>query len=426
MGIVHQQGGHAAVDVQLAASGLIQHAGDDLSIRAEAAQQAGGLAALGGGDNSGSPNIVGSGAGSVAHSSADGQAAVLTAGVVNQGIKVGVGLGSLGDGGHSLQGLDGILACSGLARQHDRAGAVINSVGNVGDLGTGGARVHDHGIQHLGSGNADLTSAHGTVDQVLLDGGDLGEVDLNAHIAAGNHDAVSHSQDLVDVINALLVLDLGDDADVAVVLVQQVANFHDVLGVAHEAGRDQIEALLDTEQNIVAVAVAHVGHGQVHTGDVDTLLSLDGAIVLDGADDVGVAHFVDTQLDQTVVQHDTAASGNVAGQLFVGDRADLVGALDLAGSQGELLAGNQLLYAVLEGAQADLRAFGIQHGSNWQVQLFAQGAQGVKTPLVLLVITVGKVETGNVHAILHQLAQNTWLFGRRAHRTDNFCFTHIS
>ena len=89
------------------------------------------------------------------------------------------------------------------------------------------------------------------------------------------------------------------------------------------------------------------------------------------------------------------------------------------------MAGDELLSAVLKGSQANLRAFGIQHGSNRQIQFFAQGAQGVKAAFVFLVITVGKVEAGDVHAVLHQLAQNARLFGRRAHRAYDFSFTHI-
>ena len=37
-------------------------------------------------------------------------------------------------------------------------------------------------------------------DDVLLDAGQLGEVDLNAQVAAGDHDGVGSGQDAVDVV----------------------------------------------------------------------------------------------------------------------------------------------------------------------------------------------------------------------------------
>ena len=360
----------------------------------------------------------------MANGSADIQAGGIAAGVMDQTVKAGVCLGGLGNRSHGLQRLDGVLARGGLAGEHDSAGAVIDSVGNIGDLGTGRAGVDNHGIQHLGSGNADLTGAHGAVDQVLLDGRDLGKVDLNAHIAAGNHDAVGHGQNLVDVVDALLILDLRDDADLGVVLVQNVADVHNVLRVAGKAGGDQVKALLDTKQNIARVALAHIRHGQMHAGNVDALLGLDGAVIADGAGNIGIADFINAQLDQAVIQHDAAAGLDVVGQVLVGDGADLVGALDIAGGQGELLAGGQLLHTVLELTQTNLGTLGVQHTGNGQIQLLGQCTHLVKAALMLLIVAVGKVETGNIHAIFHQLTQDPRLIGRRTHRADNFRFAH--
>ena len=259
---------------------------------------------------------------------------------------------------------------------------------------------------------------------MLLDGRDLGKVDLNAHIAAGNHDAVGHGQNLVDVVDALLVLDLRDDADLGVVLVQDVADIHNVLRVAGKAGGDQVKALLDTKQNIARVALAHIRHGQMHAGNIDALLGLDDAVIADRAGNVGVADFVNAQLDQAVVQHDPATGLDVVGQLFVSDGADFVRALYAAGGQGELLAGGQLLHTVLELTQTNLGTLGVQHTGNGQVQLLGQCAYLVIAALVLLVVAMRKVETRDVHAVLHQLAQNARLIGGRTHSTDDLGFTH--
>ena len=410
--VVHQQRGNAAVDIELTAGRIVQHAGNDLGVGAETAQQAGGLTALGSRDDGGSADVCSGGAGGMADGSADVQAAVVRTGVVDQTVKAGVCLGGLGNRSHGLQRLNGVLARGGLAGEHDRAGAVVDGVGNIGDLGTGRAGVDDHGIQHLGGGNANLTGAHGAVDQVLLDGRDLGKVDLNAHIAAGNHDAVCHGQDLVNVVDALLVLDLRDDADLGVVLVQDVADIHNVLRVAGKAGGDQVKALLDTKQNIARVALAHIRHGQMHAGNVDALLGLDDAVIADRTDNVGVADL------------DPATGLDVVGQLLVSDGADFVRALYAAGGQGELLAGGQLLHTVLELTQTNLGTLGVQHTGNGQIQLLGKGTHLVKAALMLLIVAVGKVETGNIHAIFHQLTQDPRLIGRRTHRADNFRFAH--
>ena len=159
-------------------------------------------------------------------------------------------------------------------------------------------------------------------------------------------------------------------------------------------------------------------------GHVDALFVFDLAAVQHLAGDVGVGHVGDAQLDEAVVQHDGAALVHILGQVLVGDGADLLGALHLAGGQGEGLAGFQHLNAVLELLQANLGAFGVQQGSNGLVQLSADSLQHVQTALVLLVGAVGKVEAGHVHAVGDQLAQDAVLIGRRAKGADDLRFSH--
>ena len=105
--------------------------------------------------------------------------------------------------------------------------------------------------------------------------GQLGEVDLDAQVAAGDHDGVGSGQDAVDVIDALAVLDLGDDADVGVVLVQQVADVVDVLcGCARKEAAMKSKPCWDTEDDVIPVALAQVGHDRWTPGTLTPFLVL--------------------------------------------------------------------------------------------------------------------------------------------------------
>ena len=109
-------------------------------------------------------------------------------------------------------------------------------------------------------------------------------------------------------------------------------------------------------------------------------------------------------------------------QILIGDGADFVSTLDLAGGQGEFLPGNQLFGAVGKAAQTNFGTLGVQHGCHGQVQLLLQGAQQAVTTGVFLVITVGEVKTGDVHARLDHFGQDT--VGRRTEGADDFSFAH--
>ena len=419
----HHQRGDAPAQGQLTLYLLLHDAGDDGLLRTVLAQQTGGGAGLGHGDDGGGIHVLGGQAGGVSGSVRHGDLAGVGLHQATAQVVI-LPLGALGDGGHGLECLHGISTGSGLTGQHDGRGAVVDGICHVRDLGAGGAGIHDHAVQHLGSGDDGLAKGEGAVDDGLLDAGQLGEVDLHAQIATGHHHGVGSGQNAVDVVHALAVLDLGDDANVGVVLVQQVADVVHVLCGAHEGSGDEVKALLDAEDDVVLIALAHIRHGQMHAGHVDALLVLDLAVVQHLADDVGVVHGLDLQLDEAVVQHDGAAGLHVLRQVLIGDGADLLGALHLAGGQGEGLAGFQHFGAVLEVAQADLGALGVQQGSHRQAQFLADGLQLFKAAQVLLVGAVGKIETGNIHAVGDQLAQDALLIGRRAQGADDLGFSH--
>ena len=424
VGQSHHQRGDAPGDGQLTLHLLVHDAGNDGLCGAVLAQQAGGVARLGHRDDGGSVDVLGGQAGSVRGCVADADLAV--AGIHQTVVAVvHLVLGALGNGGHGLEGLHGVSACSGLTGKHDGRGAVVDGVCHVRDLGTGGPGVDHHAVQHLGSRDNGFAKGERAVDDALLDAGQLGEVDLNAQVATGDHDGVGGGQDAVDVVHALAVLDLGDDADVGVVLVQQVADVVHVLCGAHKGSGDEIKALLHAEDDVVAVTLAQVRHGEVDAGHVDALFVFDLAAVQHLAGDVGVGHVGDAQLDEAVVQHDGAALVHILGQVLVGDGADLLGALHLTGGQGKGLACFQHLHAVLELFQADLGALGVQQSSHGFAQLGTDGFQVVQAALVLLIGAVGKVETGHVHAVGDQLAQHAVLIGGRAQGADDLCFSHI-
>ena len=76
-------------------------------------------------------------------------------------------LGGLGDLCHCCYRLNGVLTCRGLAREHYRAGAVINGVGDVGYLGSRGSGVGDHRLEHLGGGDNALAEHTALGDELF-------------------------------------------------------------------------------------------------------------------------------------------------------------------------------------------------------------------------------------------------------------------
>src|SRR5205814_699794 len=82
------------------------------------------------------------------------------------------------------------LRAAGLAGEHHRVGAVEDGVGDVAGLGAGGAGVLDHRVEHLGGDDDGFGVLPAELDGLLLDQRHLFERELDAEVAAGDHQAV--------------------------------------------------------------------------------------------------------------------------------------------------------------------------------------------------------------------------------------------
>ena len=288
------------------------------------------------------------------------------------------------------------------------------------------ALVAAHAVQHLGGGDDHLAGAVGLLDHLLLEDGDLLHVHLHPQVPAGHHNAPGDGQDLVQVSDPLGVFDFGDDLHMPpAVFPQKAPDSQNVLGGADKGGRHKIEPLPDTEEQVLLIGIAKVGHGKGDAGDVNPLVVGDLAAVDHGAGDVGIGNGLHPQLHQAVINQDAAAGDHVPRESLVGDGSLLLGPHHLAGGEGKGSAASQLDAPPLKIPQANLRSLGIQQGGNGQPQLRPQLPHQPQLFQVLLVAAVGKVEAADVHSQQHHFAQGHLVAGGWAKGADNLCFSHI-
>ena len=107
---------------------------------------------------------------------------------------------------HSAHGLNGIVACSRLAAEHQRVSAIVDGISDVGHFSSCGAWVVDHGVKHLCGHDDWFLCSHTFANDAPLYAWDALYGYLDAKIAARNHDAVRRLDNLVNIVNAFLVL----------------------------------------------------------------------------------------------------------------------------------------------------------------------------------------------------------------------------
>ena len=125
---------------------------------------------------------------------------------------------------HLSDGFDGVVSLGSLTGQHDTVGAISDGVTDVADLGAGRARVGDHGFQHLSCTNYRLAGdvTHG--NHLLLRSENLGGWDFDTEISTSYHDTIGLLENLGEVVEALTVLDLGNDLDMGSIFTKDLTD----------------------------------------------------------------------------------------------------------------------------------------------------------------------------------------------------------
>ena len=91
---------------------------------------------------------------------------------------------------------------------------------------------------------------HAALDDILLDQRHFLFGDLHPQVPARNHHCIGLLEDAIEVIQRLGFLNLGNDSGVLALRLYALAEFHNVLGVAHERQANPIHILLQGVRQI--------------------------------------------------------------------------------------------------------------------------------------------------------------------------------
>ena len=237
------------------------------------------------------------------------------------------GLGFLGYLGHGLDTDDGVVSLGRLSRQHHAVGSVQDSVGHVAGLSPGGSRLLHHGLQHLGCADDWLAKPVTLRDHLLLGDEDLLGGDLYSHVASGHHAALALLDDLGQVLDPLLVLDLGDDQDLLPLLPENVFDLPDSVSIPDEGSEDHVDPLLHSKQQIRFVLLGDGGKVGVCSWQVAALPGAKISIVLHHADEMIRSNLLADDRDETVVNEESLPGGDDLADVLVVHPEHIGGAL---------------------------------------------------------------------------------------------------
>ena len=172
---------------------------------------------------------------------------------------------------HGLHSVQRIFAISRFTAQHQSIRTVIDSVSNIRDLCTGRTRIRNHCMEHLGSYNYRFLSQNTLADKQTLDSGNTFLRNFDTKVTTSYHHAVGYFQNFVDVIHTFLIFNLGNDADITVMGIQDFLYIKNILFVAHKRVSYEINIFLDGIKNVIAVFLRQRRKIDAYTRYINTL-----------------------------------------------------------------------------------------------------------------------------------------------------------
>ena len=208
------------------------------------------------------------------------------------------------------------------------------------------------------------------------------------------------------------LLDLGHDARS---VAHDLACLHDVGKALDERQRKPVDAEGQSEVEISTVLFSQRRQFKDGIGNVDALAVRDGTAGHDLGDDRVIVEALDLELEAAIVDQQPMA-GKRRGEDFRVRQGDRLGvAVAAAGNEADQFAGAHLDAAVLDGADADLRALQVLQDADRAADIVLEVADGLVYRGMILVEAVRKVQPEDIDAGQKQAAKH---FGAGTCRAD--------
>ena len=157
------------------------------------------------------------------------------------------------DASHGFNGFYRIETAGRFAAEHDGIGAVDDGIGNVTRFSTSRTRVVAHRFQHLSCRDDRFTGFMAFADEDFLEHRDFFCRYFDTKVTTGDHDAVAHLNDFINIIDSSLTFDLRNDLHFAVVLFKQFADGKDVFAALNEGSRNEVHIHTAAKFNIGSI-----------------------------------------------------------------------------------------------------------------------------------------------------------------------------
>lgn len=122
--------------------------------------------------------------------------------------------GFLGDIGHGANTIQWVVSLCCFSAKHDAICTIQDGIGNIRTFSASGTGLSDHRLEHLCGANDGFAGLVAFSNHALLGQKDFLGRDFDTKITASDHDTIRCFDNFIQIVNTLMVFNLGNDENV--------------------------------------------------------------------------------------------------------------------------------------------------------------------------------------------------------------------
>ena len=287
---------------------------------------------------------------------------------------------------HHLKCLYRIFTGCSLSGKHSSTCSLEDRVGNVCSLCTGWSRMRDHRVKHLCRSDNRFTCCVNFLDDFLLDNRYIFRRNFNTHVTSGDHDSICCFDDFINIVNTLLIFNLGNDLNLlAAILFQNLSYFTDIISSTCKGCCNKIKSFLNTEEKVIMVFLTDKWHFQISARNIYTFLITNHTCVDNFTYNIFSCDILNFQVYKSIINQNVSARLYILIKFFISNAYMLIGSFDIFICKSKNLSFFQSNLTILETSKSDLRSLCIKKCCNRSVIFLAKFSQFLDTASLLIV-----------------------------------------
>ena len=248
---------------------------------------------------------------------------------------------------------------------------------------------------------------------------------FDTEISPGHHDGIRFGQDVIEGVERLRFLDLGDHGDVGLAVSQELPELTDVGGAAHERQGHEVDMSFDGEGEVQPVLGRNGRHGERSPRHVDALVGSECPAGNDPALHTTLTRLGHLHLQRPVIEEHPSALPKIPQELRM-RHGYYGGGYPFSGAEFDCRALHQFEAGVGEIPHAQLRALEIGKDGDEAALIVGDSSDCGDCLSLRIVAAMGEVDPRDIHTGTDEGAYGLRRARCRADRADDLGLTHGS